>query len=175
MPRRSAPPLPIAVHLRHITFVVAAIAFFAASRALSQPTPAETQAPPAVPQGVWLMDERVAVQIFACEGLMCGRIVWLHARKIPHSVLNLDTKNPVSALRERNLCGLTVLWGLRPAGSNRWVDGWFYNPDDGRTYRVKAQLKSDDVIVARIYMGIPLFGQTKTLARVPHDTTEGWC
>jgi uncharacterized protein (DUF2147 family) len=89
--------------------------------------------------------------------------------------LNLDNKNPVPALRERELCGLTILWGLRPAGANRWVDGWFYNPDDGRAYSVTAQLKSDDVIVARVYVGIPLFGNTKTLARVPHDTTEGWC
>lgn len=121
------------------------------------------------------MEERVAVQIFECEGLMCGRIVWLHARQEPHSLQNLDKKNPVPALRDRKLCGLTILWGLRPTGSNHWVDGWFYNPDDGKAYSVKAQLKSEDVIVARIYVGVPLFGKTKTLARVAHDTTEGWC
>ena len=34
---------------------------------------------------------------------------------------------------------------------------------------------SADTIVARIYLGIPLFGQTKTMDRVPHDTSAGWC
>lgn len=152
--------------LGHGALIVAAIALLVAPRAIAQP---------AVPQGVWLMDGRVAVQIFECEGLMCGRIVWLRARLNPQTVLNLDKKNPVPALRQRKLCGLTILWGLRPAGSNRWVDGWFYNPDDGKSYSVKAQLKSDDVIVARIYVGVPIIGKTKTLARVPHDTSEGWC
>ena len=149
-----------------IAHVVAAIAFFAAPDAMSQP---------AVPQGVWLMDGKVAVQIFECEGLMCGRIVWLLVPRDLEGVLNVDRKNPVPALRRRKLCGLTILWGLRPTDSNRWVDGWFYNPDDGKAYSVTAQLKSDDVIVARAYVGFPIFGQTKTLTRVPHGVSEGWC
>jgi uncharacterized protein (DUF2147 family) len=49
------------------------------------------------------------------------------------------------------LWGLTILWDLQYHGSDRWSDGWFYNPDDGRTYRVTAQLKADDEMVARIY------------------------
>ncbi len=68
-----------------------------------------------------------------------------------------------------------MLWNLHPVGPDRWREGWFYNPDDGKTYRVSARLKSDDVMVARIYVGIPLFGQTKTLVRVPQGVTEGWC
>lgn len=163
------------LRLRYVLAVAAAIALLVAPRALSQPTVAEPPSAPAVPQGVWLMDGRVAVQIFECEGLMCGRIVWLLVPRDPQGQLNLDKKNPVPALRRRNLCGLTILWGLRPTGSNNWVDGWFYNPDDGKSYSVKAVLKSDDVIVARIYAGAPIFGKTKILARVAHETTEGWC
>lgn len=121
------------------------------------------------------MDGRVAVQIFECEGLMCGRIVWLKVPRDPQGLLDRDKRNPVPALRERKLCGLTILWGLRPKGSNLWVDGWFYNPDDGKSYSVNARLESDDVIVARAYVGLPIFGKTKTLARVTHDTSEGWC
>lgn len=147
----------------------------ALAAALAVAAPPHAFAQPAVPQGEWLMDGRVAVQVFECEGLMCGRIVWLAVPRDPAGELNLDRKNPAPALRHRKLCGLTILWGLRPTGVNRWVDGWFYNPDDGKTYSVKAQLKSDDVIVARIYVGLPLLGQTKTLARVPHGVSEGWC
>lgn len=146
--------------------IASALALLTAPRAAAQP---------AVPQGEWLMDGRVAVQVFECEGLMCGRIVWLAVPRDLAGDLNLDRKNPVPALRNRKLSGLTILWGLRPTGANRWADGWFYNPDDGKTYSVKAQLKSDDVIVARIYVGLPLLGQTKTLARAPHGVSEGWC
>lgn len=130
---------------------------------------------PAVPQGVWLMDGKVAVQIFDCAQMMCGRIIWLRAPRDPEGQLDRDRKNPDPALRDRKLCGLTILWGLRPQGPDRWREGWFYNPGDGETYRVEARLKSADVMVAHIYRGAPVFGRTKTLDRVPHDTSEGWC
>jgi uncharacterized protein (DUF2147 family) len=161
--------------------LAAAVAGLAVPPALAQGAPAPVSGlqaappPPAVPLGVWLMDARVAVQIFDCEEMMCGRIVWLAVPRDSQGALDPDKKNPDMALRQRLLCGLTILWNLRPAGPDRWKDGWFYNPDDGKTYRVSAHLQSADVLVARIYVGIPLFGRTKTLARVPHLTSEGWC
>ena len=129
----------------------------------------------AVPGGVWLIDGKAAVQIFDCSGLLCGRILWLQTPRDPQGRLNLDKNNPDPALRQRRLCGLTVLWGLRSTGPDRWGGGWFYNPEDGKTYNVSAELRSADLIVARIYSGTRLFGETKTLLRVPHGTSEGWC
>lgn len=129
----------------------------------------------AVPQGVWLIDGKAAVQIYDCAGLMCGRIAWLHTPRNPLGQLDRDKHNPDPALRQRQLCGLTMLRDLRPAGANRWSDGWFYNPSDGKTYRVSAELASANVLTARIYVGVPLLGQTKTLARVPHGVSAGWC
>lgn len=129
----------------------------------------------AIPQGIWLIDQKAAVQIFDCSGLMCGRILWLVVPRDPEGRLDRDKHNPDPALRQRELCGLTILWNLHPAGPNRWREGWFYNPDDGKTYRVSAELKSDDVIAARIYVGLPILGQTKTLVRAPRGTSKGWC
>jgi uncharacterized protein (DUF2147 family) len=134
-----------------------------------------TAARAAVPQGVWLIDGKVAVQIFDCEGLLCGRILWLRIPRDPQGKFVTDKNNPDPALRKRRLCGLTILWGLRSTGPNRWGDGWFYNPDDGRTYSISAKLESPDVIAARIYVGFPLFGETKTLLRVAHGTSAGGC
>ena len=128
-----------------------------------------------IPQGVWLIDNEVAVQIFDCSNLLCGRIVWLSIPRDPQGRLVLDKKNPDPALRQRPLCGLTIFWGLRPAGPDRWTDGWFYNPDDGVTYNISGELKSADTIEARIYLGDPIQGQTKMLYRVPHGTSNGWC
>ena len=134
-----------------------------------------TPARAAVPEGVWLIDGKAAVQIFDCGGLLCGRILWLHVPRDPQGQLNRDRNNPDPAVRQRPLCGLTILWGLRPTGPGHWGEGSFYNPDDGKTYDVSAELRSADLLVARIYLGMPFFGETKTLLRVPHGTSDGWC
>jgi uncharacterized protein (DUF2147 family) len=134
-----------------------------------------TLASMSIPQGVWLIDNEVAVQVFDCSNLLCGRILWLSISRDPQGQLVLDKKNPEPALRQRRLCGLTIFWGLRPAGPDRWIDGWFYNPNDGETYNISAELKSADTIEARIYVDVPVQGQTKMLYRVPHGTSNGWC
>ncbi|MDP1749126.1 MAG: DUF2147 domain-containing protein [Reyranella sp.] len=78
-------------------------------------------------------------------------------------------------MRQRGLCGLSAFWNLHPDGPNRWKDGWFYSPDDGRTNKVTAELTSDDLVTARVYTLLPLLGQTRALQRVLHGTSDGWC
>jgi uncharacterized protein (DUF2147 family) len=126
--------------------------------------------------GAWLIDGTgAAVQIFDCSGLLCGRIIWLERARDAAGRLAYDNKNPDPVFRQRPLCGLTVLHGLHPAGLDHWNSGSLYNPDDGKTYSVSAELRSADIFVARIYLGVPLFGETKTLLRVPRLRSEGWC
>jgi len=129
-----------------------------------------------VPEGAWFIDGTgAAVQIFDCSGLLCGRIIWLEKARDTAGRLARDDKNPDPIFRQRPLCGLTVIQGLEPAGLDHWNSGSLYNPEDGQTYRVSAELRSADVFVARIYLGVPLFGETKTLLRVPRLRSEGWC
>jgi uncharacterized protein (DUF2147 family) len=128
-----------------------------------------------VPEGAWFIDGAAAVQIFDCSGQLCGRIIWLRTARDTAGRLVRDNKNPEPASRQRPLCGLTILHGLQPAGLDHWNSGSLYNPHDGQTYRVSAELRSADVFVARIYLGVPLFGETKTLLRVPRFRSEGWC
>jgi uncharacterized protein (DUF2147 family) len=129
-----------------------------------------------VPDGAWFIDGAgAAIQIFDCSGLLCGRIIWLEKARDTAGRLASDDKNPDGVFRQRPLCGLTVLQGLQPAGLDHWNGGSLYNPDDGKTYRVSAELRSADVFVARIYLGMPLFGETRTLLRVPRLRSEGWC
>ena len=124
--------------------------------------------------GVWLIDGTgAAVQIFDCSGLLCGRIIWLEKARDTAGRLARDDKNPDPIFRQRALCGLTVLQGLQPAGLDHWNSGSLYNPDDGQTYRISAELRSADVFVARVYPGVLLFGETKTLLRVPRLRSEG--
>jgi uncharacterized protein (DUF2147 family) len=123
--------------------------------------------------GVWLMGTKVAIQMFDCSGLQCGRVIWLNDPLDAQGLLKRDTKNPDPALRQRQVCGPTIIWNLHTSGLNRWEGGWFYNPDDGRTYRTSMELKSADLIIARIYLGLPIFGETRTLGRVPQRTSVG--
>jgi len=48
-------------------------------------------------------------------------------------------------------------------GLDRWGGGWFYNPDDGKTYNVSAELRYPDLIVPPHLLGIPLVGKVQTL------------
>jgi uncharacterized protein (DUF2147 family) len=127
------------------------------------------------PQGVWLIDGEAAVQIDDCNGLLCGRLLWLRTPHDPDGKFKRDKRNPDPAMRQRELCGLTLIWGLRSTGPSHWDDGWFYNPVSGKTYNMKMELTSSDTLVARFYLGTSLLGKTKTLSRVLHGTSEGWC
>jgi uncharacterized protein (DUF2147 family) len=65
--------------------------------------------------------------------------------------------------------------GLRPAGADEWAGGWFYNPNDGATYKLSAKLTSPDVLVARVFVGIEIFGKSKSAYRPPAGKVVGSC
>ena len=87
-----------------------------------------------VPDGTWLVSQRVAFDIFPCRNALCGRIAWL--------------RNP--ALRTTEMCSRTIIWGLTSDGPAQWSDGWFFDPEDGDTYNVSAHVETVDRISARI-------------------------
>ena len=106
---------------------------------------------------------------------MCGRIVWLLRPRTPAGQPDVDRLNPNPALRQRPLCGLTIIWGLRPDGAGHWSNGWLYDPQDGSTYDVIAERIAPDRISARIYRGVPLLGRTEILIRDPQLSFDGRC
>ena len=126
-----------------------------------------------VPGGTWMFANRVALQIFDCNGLLCGRIVWLLRPDNPAGQPDLDNLNPDPALRQRHLCGLTIVWGMAPNGQDHWSNGWLYDPKDGITYNITAELTSPSIITARVYRGTPLLGRTEILIRDPPRRSDG--
>lgn len=128
-----------------------------------------------VPDGTWMFANRAAVQIFDCGGLLCGRIVWLLRPRTPTGQPDLDSRNPDPSLRQRHLCGLTIIWSLHSSGPAHWTGGWLYDPQDGTTYDLTAELTSPTTISARVYRGSPLFGRTEILTRDPQLTLDGRC
>ena len=73
-----------------------------------------------------------------------------------------------AALRDRPLCGLTVLDDLLPVPGEpgRWAAGSFYDPRTGRGYGLMVTLASAYVLVARVYVGMPFLGKNQTLPPV---------
>ena len=52
---------------------------------------------------------------------------------------------------------------------------WLCRSRKQQRVRSSAALKSVDTIIARVYKGIPLFGQTEILKRIPPRSLTGWC
>ncbi len=174
--RLPAPPGGAAathVKLRRGGWAVAA----AAALAVVLAGPSRT-ATAAGPQGVWMIEDEVAIAVAACgAGSLCGRIVWLRTPRDDAGRPKRDAMNPDAALRGRPLCGLAVLDGLLPVPGEpgRWAAGSFYDPRTGRGYGLAATLTSADVLVARVYVGMPFLGKNQTLLRVRRASGEGWC
>ena len=144
------------------------------SRYLLSPFPAPLFRP-SFPRGRGLSTARRPSKSSIAAACLCGRVIWLEKARDTAGRLARDDKNPDPIFRQRPLCGLTVIQGLEPTGLDHWNSGSLYNPEDGQTYRVSAELRSADAFLARIYLGVPLFGETKTLLRVPRLSSEGWC
>jgi uncharacterized protein (DUF2147 family) len=141
--------------------------FLGACAILLLMTVAALPASSAVPGGTWMFANRVALQIFDCSGLLCGKIIWLLRPDKPAGQPDIDHLNPDPALRQRHLCGLTIIWGMQSNGQGQWSNGWLYDPKDGITYNVTAELTSPSIITARVYRGTPLLGRTEILVRDP--------
>jgi uncharacterized protein (DUF2147 family) len=75
-----------------------------------------------------------------------------------------DVNNPDPKLRDRTLKGIVIMWHLR-FEDGEYVDGYCYNPRDGKTYRVKFKLLSATQLRLRGYLAIPLLGQTQEWTR----------
>jgi uncharacterized protein (DUF2147 family) len=99
----------------------------------------------ALPEGIWMFANRVAVRLFDCSSQLCGRIVWLLRPRTLAGQPDLDTHNPEPSLRQRHLCGLMIIWGLQPGVPDHWTGGWLYDPQDGVTYNVIAELVSPTI------------------------------
>jgi uncharacterized protein (DUF2147 family) len=111
------------------------------------------------------------LEFFKCGDKICGKIVWL---KVPNYIdkkdgpvgkTKVDRKNPDPALRNRPILGLPVMKGLAAKGANRWENGTCYDPETGKSYKCKMNLKSPKRLELRGYIGISLIGRDFALTR----------
>jgi uncharacterized protein (DUF2147 family) len=109
--------------------------------------------------GEWTAEEKDGRIRFikAQDGTYTGVTTWAaEPRK--------DSNNPDPKLRDRSTVGIVIIWHLRYE-DGEYVDGYCYNPNDGRTYRFKAEVLGPETLKIRGYLAIPLLGQTQHWTR----------
>ena len=47
-----------------------------------------------------------------------------------------------------------------------WIDGTIYDPKTGKEYSCKAEMKKNNVLEVRGYIGVSIFGRTDTWTRM---------
>lgn len=122
-------------------------------------------------QGIWETEDGGYVYIHPEGDTWVGTVVGSRAGEARY-----DAKNPDENLRDRRLLGVNVVTGLKYDGDNRWDDGEVYSPDNGKTYDLSAELKDQDTLKVRGYIGISLLGRSQTWQRIdesaPHVQKE---
>jgi uncharacterized protein (DUF2147 family) len=106
----------------------------------------------ASPIGTWIDHTgRGAVEIFDCNGELCGRIVWL------------------KSAADQPACGMQIIGNAKPAAGGRWDGGWIYDPEAKSKYDVELTPLGAQKLKVFGYAGVKLFGETMTWTRAPAD------
>lgn len=143
--------------MKRLLLISAAFILFAAHSAYAQSSDAIL--------GEWVTEgDKSFVEIYKCDELYCGRIVWLKNPKDGEGKEKVDRKNPDETLRNRTLLGLPILWGFRYRGEGEWENGKIYDPQNGKTYSCKMQLDGETLKV-RGFIGFSLLGRTAVWTR----------
>jgi uncharacterized protein (DUF2147 family) len=120
----------------------------------------------ALEKNLWYNDGKTArIQIFkSSEGKFYGRIVWL---KVPNrdGKPKTDIHNPNEERRNDPMLGMTILRGFKKDGETSYEDGTIYDPNNGKIYSCKMNLKGNELRV-RGYIGISLIGRTAVWTKV---------
>lgn len=111
--------------------------------------------------GNWLTEPKDGIiQITrTAAGLYEGRIVG------GNQPGKLDSNNPDATKRALPLRGQVILQDLKYDGDRKWIDGTIYDPQSGKTYRCKLELRSDGTLKVRGFIGISLLGKTQVWTR----------
>ncbi len=73
----------------------------------------------------------------ATNGTLSGKVLQvLQSDKGPHPVCDKCT----GANKGKPIEGMTILWNLRPDGTNKWANGTILDPAKGKTYNSKVAL-----------------------------------
>lgn len=138
------------------------ISIFAFAMAQAQPSGGDALL------GVWKpSDGRSMVKIDKIGDKYYGRVVWLLEPNDEKGNPRTDTNNPDPSLRSTPLKGYRLIKDFVYSEKDKlWVDGTIYDPKNGSTYSCKIELKDQNTIEVRGYIGAAVFGRTDVWTRM---------
>ena len=118
--------------------------------------------------GVWKPSNgRSMVKIDKIGNKYYGRVVWLLEPNNEDGSPRTDINNPDESLRDTPLRGYRLLKDfVYDKGEKVWNDGTIYDPNNGSTYNCVIELKDDNTIEVRGYIGAAVFGRTDVWTRM---------
>ncbi|MFZ2005464.1 MAG: DUF2147 domain-containing protein [Stellaceae bacterium] len=125
-------------------------------------------APNASPEGYWrTAGGNGVIEITRCstKDMLCGKLAWFRITPDDPNPQGLDFKNPDPARRNRSLCGLTFMYGFKPAAPGHWDGGMVYDAESGNTYHATIALRPDGKLDLHGYIGISLLGRSEIWTR----------
>jgi uncharacterized protein (DUF2147 family) len=118
--------------------------------------------------GVWEPSNgRSRIKIEKIGAKYFGKIVWLKEPIDPNTNKNkVDKNNPDTSMRNVPLKGYRILKDFVYQGKNEWSEGSIYDPENGSTYNCVINMKNDNVLDIRGYIGIKALGRTDNWKRL---------
>ena len=116
--------------------------------------------------GKWKLEDGTAiVEVYKSGDAFNGKIVWLKEPTEADGTPAVDNNNPDPALRKRQLIGLNMLHGLKPAG-DEYSGGKIYDPGNGKTYYCSFKVEGNTLRVRGSLDKRGLLGRTMNWFRV---------
>ncbi len=109
--------------------------------------------------GLWLTSKEAnatKIEIVKCGDKFCGKIAWLEDPE------TLDSQNPDESKKSRKLVGLNMIYDF-VFDDDEWIDGFIYNPEDGKTYDCKMWMDNMEVLNVKGTVGPKWLGIGKTV------------
>lgn len=118
--------------------------------------------------GVWEPGHgKAKVKIDNIDGKYYGRIVWLKEPNDPDTGKpKTDSNNPDESMRNVPLRGYRILKDFEYKGNGEWANGTIYDPENGNTYSSVINMKDENTLDIRGYVGVKTFGRTDTWRRL---------
>lgn len=118
--------------------------------------------------GVWEPSNgKARVKIEKIGNKYYGKIVWLREPNDPQTGQpKLDKNNPDESMRTVPLKGYRLLKDFVYNGKREWSEGTIYDPENGSTYSCVINMKDDNTLDIRGYVGVKALGRTDVWKRM---------
>ena len=96
-----------------------------------------------------------------------GKIVWLREPIDPVTQKpKVDKNNPDASMQNVPLKGYRLLNDFTYSGKDEWSEGTIYDPENGSTYKCVINMKDNNTLDIRGYIGVKALGRTDVWKRL---------